>query len=203
MINKVILLGNVGADPETHVFDSGNKVVRLRVATTEKIFNPTTSVWSDHTEWHTVIVGQRHANFVEMYVKKGAQIYVEGRLRNREWGEGENRRFAVEIRVDEIKLLGRRSDSNSPSTYNAPTSQSSSTSYSTTSNVAPTTQPATPSVVQEQSTEHSSSYGGGSSNNNYGGASFEAEKKAPATPAWQTAEQQSDSGDTTTDDLPF
>lgn len=121
MINKVILLGNVGADPEVHVFESGNKIVRIRLATTERVFNPSTSVWSDHTEWHQVIVGQRHSNFAEMYIKKGSQVYVEGKLRRREWGEADDKRFSYEIRVDEIRLLGRRSESseNSYATQNS------------------------------------------------------------------------------------
>lgn len=108
MINKVILLGNVGMEPEVRVFENGNKIVRFSLATTESIFNPSTSVRSEHTEWHNIIISQRHANFVEMYVKKGAQVYVEGRIRRREWGEEGNKRYAVEIRADEIKLLGRR-----------------------------------------------------------------------------------------------
>lgn len=110
MVNKVILIGNVGADPEIHVFESGNKIARLRVATTEKIYNPATNIWSDHTEWHSVVANQRHSNFIEMYVKKGGQVYVEGRLRRREWGDGDEKRYFVEIRADEFRLLGRKSD---------------------------------------------------------------------------------------------
>ncbi len=120
MINKVILLGNVGMEPEARVFENGNKIVRFSLATTESIFNPSTNVRSEHTEWHNIIITQRHANFVEMYVKKGAQVYIEGRIRRREWGEEDNKRYSFEIRADEIKILGRRSE-NSP-TGSAPVS---------------------------------------------------------------------------------
>lgn len=116
MVNKVILIGNVGADPEIHTFETGNKVARVRVATTERIYNPATTQWGEHTEWHTVVTSSRHSNFVELYVKKGSQVYVEGRLRRREWGEGNDKRYMVEIRADEFRILGRRSDNNASQT---------------------------------------------------------------------------------------
>ncbi|MEG1650009.1 MAG: single-stranded DNA-binding protein [Rikenellaceae bacterium] len=126
MINKVILLGNVGADPEVHVFESGNKIVRIRLATTERIYNPTTTTWNDHTEWHHVIIGQRNANFAEMYIKKGSQVYVEGKIRRREWGEQDDKRYSYEIRADEIRLLGgRRNDSSEMRSESPVQSQSS------------------------------------------------------------------------------
>lgn len=131
MINKVILLGNVGADPEVHVFESGNKIVRIRVATTERVYNPATTTWSDHTEWHQVIIGQRHANFAEMYIKKGSQVYVEGKIRRREWGEQDDKRYSYEIRVDEIRLLGRRSESSDSQHYSASASSMPSSSTTT------------------------------------------------------------------------
>lgn len=139
MVNKVILIGNVGADPEVHVFESGSKIVRIRVATTERIYNPATSQWTDHTEWHNVIVPQRQANFAETYIRKGSQVYIEGRLRRREWGEGDARRSAIEIRSDEIRLLGRRSEQ---SDFQSTTARSTN----------PTDQYATAAPVNEQPT---------------------------------------------------
>lgn len=131
MVNKVILIGNLGADPEVRTFESGNKMARLRLATTEQIYNPATSTWNDHTEWHTVMLGQRHVNFAEMYAKKGSQVYIEGRLRRREWGDGAEKRFSVEIRADEFRLLGRRSDNeNSSSSYSSQTAAQPSQNYS-------------------------------------------------------------------------
>lgn len=108
MINKVILLGNVGQDPEVRTLESGVKVVRLRLATTERIFNRQTNESTDHTEWHTITLWRGLADVADKFVRKGSQIYVEGRLRSREWEKDGQRHFGVEIVADEMKLLGRR-----------------------------------------------------------------------------------------------
>ncbi len=115
MVNKVILVGNVGSDPEVRTFEDGGKMARVNIATNERIYNPSTQEWKDHTEWHTLTFGRRTANVVEMYVRKGSQIYVEGKLRTRQW-EDENkiRRYSTEVSVDELRLLGRRSDNERP-----------------------------------------------------------------------------------------
>lgn len=116
MVNKVILVGNVGSDPEVRTFEDGGKMARVNIATNERIYNPSTQEWKDHTEWHTLTFGRRTANVVEMYVRKGSQIYVEGKLRTRQW-EDENkiRRYSTEVSVDELRLLGRRADNERPS----------------------------------------------------------------------------------------
>lgn len=123
MVNKVILIGNVGSDPEVRTFEDGGKMARVNIATNERIFNPSTQEWKDHTEWHTLVFNRRTASVVEMYVRKGSQIYVEGRLRTRQW-EDENkiRRYSTEINVDELRLLGRRSDSERPAMSQTPVS---------------------------------------------------------------------------------
>ncbi len=111
MVNKVILIGNVGADPEVRTIESGAKVARVRLATTERIFNRQTNESSEHTEWHTITLWRGLADVVDRYVKKGSQIYVEGRLRTREWMDKENnKRYTTEIIADTMNLLGRRSD---------------------------------------------------------------------------------------------
>ena len=96
-------------------FEDGGKMARVNIATNERIYNPTTQEWKDHTEWHTLTFNRRTANVVEMYVRKGSQIYVEGKLRTRQW-EDENkiRRYSTEISVDELRLLGRRADNERP-----------------------------------------------------------------------------------------
>lgn len=114
MINKVILLGNVGQDPEVRTLETGVKVARLRLATTERIFNRQTNETTEHTEWHTVTLWRGLAEVADKYVSKGSQIYVEGRLRNREWEKDGVRHFAVDIVADEMKLLGRRPDGAAP-----------------------------------------------------------------------------------------
>ena len=100
MINKVILIGNVGVDPEIRTLESGVKVARVRLATTE------------HTEWHTITLWRGLADVVDKYVRKGSQIYVEGRIRTREWTDQSGaKRYSTEILADTMNLLGRRSDS--------------------------------------------------------------------------------------------
>ena len=114
MINKVILLGNVGQDPEVRTLETGVKVARLRLATTERIFNRQTNETTEHTEWHTVTLWRGLAEVADKYVRKGSQIYVEGRLRGREWEKDGVRHFAVDIVADDMKLLGRRPDGVTP-----------------------------------------------------------------------------------------
>ena len=109
MINKAIIVGNVGADPEIRTLESGVKVCRVRVATTERVRKD--DGWGDHTEWHTVVLWRGLADVVDRYVRKGSQLYIEGRLRTREWTDKDNiKRYTTEIMADEMKLLGRRSD---------------------------------------------------------------------------------------------
>ena len=108
MINKVILVGNVGLDPEVRTLETGVKVARIRLATTERIFNRQTNETTEHTEWHTVTLWRGLAEVVDKYVRKGSQLYVEGSLRTREWERDGVKHYATEIVADEMKLLGRR-----------------------------------------------------------------------------------------------
>ncbi len=111
MINKVILLGNVGADPEIRTLESGTKVARVRLATTERIYNRQTQETKEHTEWHTVVLWRGLADVADKYVHKGSQIYVEGPLRSNEWTDKEGvKRYGVEIVANDMKLLGRRAE---------------------------------------------------------------------------------------------
>lgn len=110
MINKVILVGNVGVDPEVRALESGAKVARLRLATTERFFNRQTNETTEHTEWHTVTLWRGLADVADKYVRKGSQLYIEGRIRSREWEQDGQKRFGIEIVADEMKLLGRRSE---------------------------------------------------------------------------------------------
>lgn len=112
MINKVILVGNVGVDPEVRAMESGVKVARVRLATSERMYNRQTNETTEHTEWHTVTLWRGLAETVDRFVRKGSQLYIEGRLRTREWTDKDNnKRYTTEILADEMKLLGRRSDS--------------------------------------------------------------------------------------------
>lgn len=120
MINKVILLGNVGQDPEVRTLETGVKVARLRLATTERMFNRQTNEASEHTEWHSITLWRGLADVADKYVRKGSQIYVEGRLRSREWEKDGQRHFGVEIVADDMKLLGRRTDGAQQGGYSQP-----------------------------------------------------------------------------------
>lgn len=118
MVNKVILIGNVGIDPEVRTLEGGTKVARLRLATTERLYDRQSGETKEHTEWHTVTLWRGLADVVDRYVRKGSQIYIEGRLRTREWVDKDNnKRTSTEILADVMNLLGRRSDnpaSNNP-----------------------------------------------------------------------------------------
>lgn len=108
MVNKVILVGNVGIDPEIRATDNG-KVARLRIATTERYRDRATNENREHTEWHTVTLWRGLADVVDRFVRKGSQLYIEGRLRTREWtDQSGNKRYTTEILADTMNLLGRR-----------------------------------------------------------------------------------------------
>lgn len=97
-------------DPEVRSLETGVKVARIRLATSERIFNRQTNESTEHTEWHTVTLWRGLAEVVDKYVHKGSQLYIEGRLRSREWEQDGQKRYATEIVADEMKLLGRRAE---------------------------------------------------------------------------------------------
>lgn len=114
MINKVILLGNVGQDPEIRTLESGVKSARIRLATTERIFNRQTNETTEHTEWHSVTLWRGLADVVDKYVRKGSQLYIEGRIRYRDWEKDGVKHYGVDIIADDMKLLGRRQEGAAP-----------------------------------------------------------------------------------------
>ena len=118
MINKVILVGNVGQDPEIRTLETGVKVARLRLATTERIFNRQTNESTEQTEWHTITMWRGLAEVADKYVRKGSQLYIEGSLRTRDWTDASNQKhYATEIVANEMKLLGRRPEGAPQSGY--------------------------------------------------------------------------------------
>lgn len=111
MINKVILIGNVGADPEVRALEGGVKVARLRIATTERIYNRQTQETKEHTEWHNVTLWRNLADVADRFIRNGSQVYIEGSLRTRDWTDKDgNKRYATEIVANDLKMLGRRGD---------------------------------------------------------------------------------------------
>jgi single-strand DNA-binding protein len=111
-VNKVILLGNVGKDPEIQHLEGGVTVARFPMATTES-YKDKNGNKVDQTEWHNIVVWRGLADVTEKIVHKGTQLYIEGRLRTRQWEDKEkNKRYTTEIVADVINVTGRRADSN-------------------------------------------------------------------------------------------
>lgn len=129
MINKVILVGNVGADPEIRTLESGVKVARIRLATTERVPNKDKSGYSDVTEWHNITLWRNLADVVDKYVRKGSQLYIEGKLRTREYDKNGVKCFTTEILAEELKMLGRKESTSTPSAPVSPTVAPSITNY--------------------------------------------------------------------------
>lgn len=114
MINKVILVGNVGADPEVRSMESGVKVARLRIATTERVYNKEKNESKDITEWHNVTLWRGLADVADRYIRKGSQVYIEGKLRTREYEKSGVKCFATEVVAEEMKMLGKREAQQEP-----------------------------------------------------------------------------------------
>ena len=109
-LNKVMLIGNLGADPEIRSFQNGGKVANLRIATSEQWKDRNTGERQERTEWHTVaIFSEGLVNVVERFLKKGSKVYIEGKLQTRKWQDRDgNDKYTTEIRSDRIVLLGGR-----------------------------------------------------------------------------------------------
>lgn len=114
-LNRVTLIGNLGADPEMRFMPSGDAVASIRIATTERYKDRQSGETKEQTEWHRVAFFGKLATIVNQYLKKGAPVYIEGRLRTRKWqDQGGQDRYSTEIIGDHMQMLGgaRRSDGN-------------------------------------------------------------------------------------------
>lgn len=108
-VNKVILIGNLGKDPETRYMPNGDQVTNITLATTETWKDKGSGEQKEATEWHRVVFFRRLAEIAGQYLKKGSQVYIEGRLRTRKWqGQDGQDRYTTEIHADEMKMLGKR-----------------------------------------------------------------------------------------------
>ena len=111
-INKVIIVGNVGGDPETRYMPSGSAVTNLTVATNESWKDKQTGEQKERTEWHRVAMFNRLAEIAAEYLRKGSQVYIEGKLRTRKWQDKSGQdRYTTEIIADEMQMLGGRGGS--------------------------------------------------------------------------------------------
>lgn len=108
-INKVILVGNLGQDPDTRYMPSGGAVTNLRIATSEQWKDKQTGEQKERTEWHNVAMFGRLAEISAEYLRKGSQVYIEGKLRTRKWQDKQgNDRWTTEVIADEMQMLGGR-----------------------------------------------------------------------------------------------
>src|SRR3954469_2386238 len=108
-INKVILVGNLGADPETRAMPSGTTVANLRIATSESWRDKQSGEQQERTEWHRVVLFGRLGEIAAEYLKKGSQVYIEGSLRTRKWQDKQGQeRYSTEIVGNEMQMLGGR-----------------------------------------------------------------------------------------------
>jgi single-strand DNA-binding protein len=126
-VNKVILLGNVGKDPEIRSTGSGAMVANLTLATSDR-FQDAQGNWQDRTEWHNLVAFKRTAEIIRDYVKKGSKLYIEGKIQTRSWDDKETgaKRYRTEIIVNDLSLLSAREEGSGP--YNRP-SQGGASSY--------------------------------------------------------------------------
>ena len=114
-VNKVILVGNLGADPETRYMPSGGAVTNVRLATTDTWRDKQSGEQQERTEWHRVVFFGRLAEVAGEYLRKGRQIYVEGRLQTRKWQTQEGQdRWSTEIVANEMQMLGGRGEAAAP-----------------------------------------------------------------------------------------
>ncbi|MCB8994453.1 MAG: single-stranded DNA-binding protein [Bacteroidales bacterium] len=112
-VNKVILVGNVGKDPETRHLEGGNTVCKFPLATSE-VYKNRDGEKITNTEWHNIVLWKGLAEIAEKYVKKGSQLYIEGRIRSRSYTDQDNNtKYITEIIGDSMQMLGKRSDSGS------------------------------------------------------------------------------------------
>lgn len=108
-VNKVILVGNLGKDPETRYMPNGDQVTNITVATSESWKDKNSGEQKETTEWHRVVFFRRLAEIAGQYLKKGSQVYIEGKLKTRKWqGQDGQDRYTTEIHADEMKMLGKR-----------------------------------------------------------------------------------------------
>jgi single-strand DNA-binding protein len=114
-VNKVILVGNLGADPETRYTASGDAICNIRLATTESWKDKTSGEKKEITEWHRVVFYRKLAEIAGQYLKKGSQVYLEGRIKTRKWQDKEGQdRYTTEIEATEMQMLGSRQGMGAP-----------------------------------------------------------------------------------------
>ena len=113
-VNKVIVVGRLGKDPETKIFNDGNMVCNFSVATSEEWKDKTSGEKRERTEWHKIVVYGNLASVCEKWLKKGRQVYIEGRIQTREYEKGGEKRYITEIITDKVQFLGDKGQKTEP-----------------------------------------------------------------------------------------
>jgi single-strand DNA-binding protein len=130
-VNKVIIVGNVGRDPETRRLPSGDAVTNISIATTDRYRDKQSGEMRENTEWHRVAFFGKVAEIAEKYLRKGSQVYVEGRLRTRKWTDQSGQeKYSTEIVAETMQMLGGRASGGDSAPMSAPSSNPSSSSAS-------------------------------------------------------------------------
>jgi single-strand DNA-binding protein len=125
-VNKVILVGNLGADPDTRYMPSGKAVTNIRLATSESWKDRQTGDMQERTEWHSIVMYDKLGEIAAEYLRKGSQVYIEGKIRTRKWQDKEGKdRYTTEVIADQMQMLGSRGGGGgAPSEPREPRSQS-------------------------------------------------------------------------------
>jgi single-strand DNA-binding protein len=119
-VNKVILVGNLGRDPETRYMPNGDPVCNFSIATTDAWKDKQTGERRETTEWHRIVMFRKLAEIAGQYLKKGSQVYLEGRLRTRKWNKDGQDHYTTEIEATEMKMLGSREGRGAPAEEGMP-----------------------------------------------------------------------------------
>ena len=105
-VNKVVLVGTLGANPESRTFPNGGSVCQFSIATSEKWQSKQTGEWIEQTEWHRIVANNRLGEIAQQYLKKGSKVYIEGSLRTRKWNDQNGQeRYSTEVRADNLQML--------------------------------------------------------------------------------------------------
>ena len=200
-LNKVMLIGNVGNDPEVRYLENNSqssgsnpKVATFRIATTER-YTDRSGNRQENTEWHSIVAWRSSADFAEKFIRKGSQVFVEGRLRTRQWTDQSGAtRYTTEVNADNIQLLGKRPDGQpgAPQQGYGQSSAAPQQGYGQ-SSAAPQQGYGQSSAAPQQGYGQSSAapqQGYGQSQGGYGQQSRPAAPQAPASPSYQPAGNQ-------------
>ena len=136
-VNKVILVGNLGNDPEVKQFENGGMIANVSIATSERWTDRNTGERKEHTEWHRVVFNNKLAEIAQQYLRKGSQVYIEGSIHTRKWQDNQGiERYSTEIRANQMQMLGGQQQQ-APQPQQAPQQQPQGQRYATHANGAP------------------------------------------------------------------